>query len=224
MILPLNEVAGTALEAGKAVNEVSSLTTKIKSELPDLFNKSGNVEGLKNIEIRSAARSEYPSMFEKNEARGLTDVEKYKIKAETDWSDNVTDHIRSMEECKIYKDAGLQEVEIGGKKALIRGDIDWGQIDEKGRTNAQRIEKGLSPLDRDGNSIELHHIGQKADSPLAELTDKEHRYDGNDNVLHDKNKATEVHGEGNNWNKERQNYWQARAEYNREVMINVEHR
>ena len=220
-MLSFNEVVKTALEAGKAVNEVSSLTTEIRSEYPDLFKKSGNVEGLKNIEAQSATRVEYPSMFEKNEVRGLTDVEKDKIKAETGWSDNTVEHIRSMEEYKIYKDADLQEAEIGGKKALIRSDIDWGQIDEKGRTNAQRIEKGLSPLDRYGNSIELHHIGQKADSPLAELTDKEHRCDGNDNVLHDKNKTTEVHGEGNNWNNERQNYWHARAEYNKEVTLNV---
>ena len=219
-MLPLNEVARTALEAGKVVNEVSSFT-QIRTEYPDLFSRSNKIEGLKNIESQSSARVEYPSMFEKNEVRGLTDIEKDKIKAETGWSDNTVEHIRSIDECKIYKDADLQEAEIGGKKALIRNDIDWGQIDEKGRTNAQRIEKGLSPLDRDGNSIELHHVGQKADSPLAELTDKEHRCDGNDTVLHDKNQVTETHGDGNNWNSEKQNYWKARAEYNKEVKVNV---
>ena len=43
-MLPFNEVAKIALEAGKAVNEVSSLTTEIRGEYPDLFKKSGNLE------------------------------------------------------------------------------------------------------------------------------------------------------------------------------------
>ena len=71
-MLPLNEVARTALEAGKVVNEVSSFT-QIRTEYPDLFSRSNKIEGLKNIESQSSARVEYPSMFEKNEVRGLTD-------------------------------------------------------------------------------------------------------------------------------------------------------
>ena len=238
------DVGKSALEGVKEINPVSA----VRKEFPSMFErpdsagaKPSGLEGAKEgskLETPSASSTENLGMSEKaeavqqkdigaasaNEVRGLTDVERAKIKAETGWSDAIIDHIGSMEEYKIYKEAGLKEAEIGGKKALIRGDIDWGQVDEKGRTNAQRIEKGLSPLDKDGNSIELHHIGQKADSPLAELTGKEHRCDGNDTILHDKNKATETHGEGNNWNSERQDYWKARAEYNEEVKVNVEHR
>lgn len=146
--------------------------------------------------------------------RELTDEEKQRIKVESGWSDEVIDNLSSWEEYEIYRDAGLQEVEIGGRKALIRSDIDWNQCDEKGRTNMERAKQGLSPLDKDGNPIELHHIGQHADSPLAELTFEEHRCGGNDIVLHDKNKETETHGEGNTWNNERQNYWKDRYEYN----------
>ena len=107
-------------------------------------------------------------------------------------------------------------MEIGSKKCLIRNDIDWNQVDEKGKTNSERIKQGLSPLDKEGKKIQLHHIGQQADSPLAELTFKEHRCDGNDTILHDKKKETEIHGEGNNWDTERENYWKARACYNEE--------
>lgn len=145
---------------------------------------------------------------------GLTDEQKAKIKEETGWSDEIIDYIGSWEEYEIYKKAGLREVEIGGKKCLIRDDIDWNQVDEKGRTNAERVKKGLAPLDKNGEAIQLHHIGQHADSPLAELTFEEHRCNGNDTILHDKSKETETHGEGNTWDSERQNYWKDRSVYN----------
>ena len=50
-------------------------------------------------------------------------------------------------------------------------------IDPKsGMTNQELMEKGRSPYDaKTGERIELHHIGQEYDSPLAELTaDSEH--------------------------------------------------
>ena len=65
--------------------------------------------------------------------------------------------------------------------------------------------------------IELHHLGQKADSPLVELTEEEHRTgeyeDGkkNQSLWHDNTVETEVHGEGNNWDQERKTHWKARA-------------
>lgn len=142
----------------------------------------------------------------------LSDDEKKRIKEETGWSDEIINAIGSIEEYEIYKNAGLVEAEIGGKPALIRSDIDWGQIDEKGRTNAERAKQGLAPLDKNGDSIQLHHIGQHADSPLAELTFDEHRCGGNDTILHDKSIETETHGEGNTWNSERENYWKNREE------------
>lgn len=151
---------------------------------------------------------------------GLTDEEKLRIKEETGWSDEVINHIGSWEEYEIYKKAGLQEVEIGGKKCLIRGDIDWDQVDEKGRTNTERVKRGLAPLDKNGDAIQLHHIGQHEDSPLAELTFEEHRCNGNDTILHDKTKETEIHGAGNTWDSERQTYWKDRADYNEGVNNN----
>ena len=60
-------------------------------------------------------------------------------------------------------------------------------------------------------------MGQKADSPLVELTEEEHRTgnykDGkkNQSLWHDNSKETEVHGEGNHWDKERKEHWQSRS-------------
>ena len=157
-------------------------------------------------------QGEYETPSEANdETRSLTDEEKQRIKDETGWSDEIIDAIGSMEEYQTYKNAGLVEAEVNGKKCLIRTDINWDQVDEKGRTNRERVERGLSPLDENGKPIELHHIGQHADSPLAELTFEEHRCNGNDAILHNKGIETEDHGEGNTWNQERADHWRDRA-------------
>ena len=144
-----------------------------------------------------------------NGKEGLTDAEKAKIKEETGWSDEIIDAIGSMEEYQIYKDAGLEEAEINGKKCLIRNDIDWEQKDQMGRTNKERIEQGHPPINKDGNVIELHHIGQHNDSPLAELTVNEHRGKGNDTILHDKSKTSEIDRQA--FTKERCDHWEDRV-------------
>lgn len=140
---------------------------------------------------------------------GLTDEQKRRIKEETGWSDEIIDAIASIEEYEIYKKAGLVEAEINGKKCLVRSDIDWNQKDAMGRTNKERAEQGLSPVNKDGQVIELHHIGQHADSPLAELTIEEHRGKGNDLILHDKTKESEIDRQA--FSTERSNHWEARA-------------
>jgi hypothetical protein len=122
----------------------------------------------------------------------------------------VLDAIGSEAEAKIYEGANLEPAEVNGKDALIRTDIDYDQKDYMGTTNLDRMKSGRAPLDANGKPIELHHIGQKQDSPLAELTSAEHRGNGNDNVLHNKQKESEINRE--DFDKERKDYWKARAE------------
>lgn len=122
----------------------------------------------------------------------------------------VLDAIGSEAEAKIYGGANLEPAEVNGKDALIRTDIDYDQKDYMGTTNLDRMKSGRAPLDANGKPIELHHIGQKQDSPLAELTSAEHRGNGNDNVLHNKQKESEINRE--DFDKERKDYWKARAE------------
>ncbi|MCL1998237.1 MAG: HNH/ENDO VII family nuclease [Turicibacter sp.] len=132
------------------------------------------------------------------------------LSRESGWSTDITDFIRSTDEFRIYERARLTETDIGGRRALTRNDINWFQVDEFGRTNLQRIENGLAPLDTRNQSIELHHIGQERNSPLAELTIDEHRRGGNSGVLHPSG-TSDVHGEGSNWQVEREQYWRDRA-------------
>lgn len=145
-----------------------------------------------------------------NRQNQLTYTEKQKLKQETGWSDEAVDAIRSVKEAEIYKNAGLKETEINGKKYLIRDDIDFEQRDNFGLTNRERIQMKMSPYTRSGKKVELHHIGQRQDSPLAELTMQEHRGKGNDPILHDKKKQSEINR--SKFDKERTLYWKTRME------------
>lgn len=149
----------------------------------------------------------------------LSEEEKAKIKEETGWSDEIIDNIKNMDQYEVLKSAGLKEVEINGRKCLIKENIDLDYTDADGISNRERISRGLAPLDsKTGKPIELHHLGQKADSPLVELTEEEHRtgeYKNgkkNQTLWHDNTRNTEVHGEGSTWPKDRSDHWKTRSE------------
>lgn len=187
----VNELTNNGIENVKIDGEV------VLKKLNDIKNLTPEqlMEQMKKIfdSYNSENVSENDKLDENKESNeGLTDKEKAKIKEETGWSDEIINAITSMEEYEIYKKAGLVEAEIGGRKCLIRNDIDWEQKDALGRTNKERVEQGLSPINKDGKIIELHHIGQHTNSPLAELTPEEHRGKGNDGILHDKTKESEI--------------------------------
>lgn len=193
-------------------------------ELPDILyiertSRSALMEqcSLKTSETNNVNDSASETMETKSE--GLTDEEKAKIKEETGWSDEIIDNITNMKQYEVLKNAGLKEVEINGRKCLIKENIDLDYADKDGITNRERMARGLAPLDsKTGKPLHLHHLGQKADSPLIELTEEEHRtgeYENgkkNQSLWHDNTKVTEVHGEGNNWDQERKAYWKERIE------------
>ena len=144
-----------------------------------------------------------------HEGEGLSDREKKVLRESQGWYDELCNAISSFEEAEIYIEAGLKEVIINGKSCLIRQDIDLERRDEYGRTNRERMINGQPPLTQSGETIELHHVGQKKDAPLAELTTQEHRGQGNDAILHDKQKVSEI--DRAEFQKERESHWQNRA-------------
>ena len=154
----------------------------------------------------------------------LTDEERAKIKKATSWSDKIIDNIANMNQYEILKSADLVEAEVGGRKCLIKEKVDLDYVDKDGISNRDRMSRGLAPLDKEtGKPIELHHLGQKSDSPLVELTEEEHRtgecIDGkkNQSVMHDNTIKSEVHGEGNKWTQDRKLYWKERFEISTET-------
>lgn len=224
---------GANLETADSINRLDNSKLKDscenKMELPDdsgkhsfrndLPDDSGElIKDTADQEINlkeELCTSEFIQNSLETEKKQLTDEQKAEIKEETDWSDEIIDSIRSTKEYEIYKNADLKETEIDGKKCLIRSDIDWDQKDEMERTNKERVESKspdghLSPINKNGETVELHHVGQKSDSPLAELTKSEHIRNGNYSVLHDTQKA-ESEINRNDFNKEKRDYWIARA-------------
>lgn len=149
--------------------------------------------------------------FERVDLMALTDAERKYIEKDSGWSIETVDRIGSVQEYEVYKQAGLHEAKINERSCLIRSDIDWDQKDAMGRTNSERIEQGLAPYDRSGiTTIELHHIGQHPDSPLAELTMEEHRGKENYSVLHYKGGESEI--DRAVFDGERREHWKSRAE------------
>ena len=144
------------------------------------------------------------------EQNGLTDDEKGRIKEQTAWSDKIIDAIRTYDEAQVYMEAGLKEAEINGKPALIQPRID-GSAHNDSRwpewSNKDLAGEGYPPRDENGAPYELHHIGQKPNSPLAELTHEQHHCDGNFKVLHT---FEESSIDRMNFSKEREEYWMER--------------
>lgn len=113
---------------------------------------------------------------------------------ESKYSMEVISKFRNFEEYGVYKKANLKNTKVNGRDALVQN-IDWNYKsklpDGTIVTNLDRIDKNLSPIEAaTGKPYELHHIGQKPDSPLAVLTQAQHH--GNDAILHVSNKASEI--------------------------------
>ena len=185
-----------------AEKEVSQDSTRLKEAERD----KTEVDETKAKEAANEISNEKSaSEVDETDSTELTDEEKQRIKEESGWSDEIIDNIKNMDQYEILKNAELIETEINGKKCLIRKDFDLDYTDQDGISNRERIARGNVPLDcKTGEPIELHHLGQKADSPLVELTVTEHRTGEykddkkNQFLWHDNTKKTEVHGEGNN--------------------------
>lgn len=125
------------------------------------------------------------------------------------YSDEINEQITSIEEMEIYQDEGLLQKDVNNRPSLVQSDIDLNKKDVFGRSNLERAQNGLAPLDNNGSSFELHHINQGSDSPLAELKWDTHRGSNNYSILHDAKKSEINRSE---FDYERQNYWKARAQ------------
>lgn len=78
--------------------------------------------------------------------------------------------LSGLGEASVYMEEGLKGAKVGNEVALVLPDIDPDQMDPvRNWTNAERMERGLPPLTKTGEVVELHHIGQNADAPYAEI-------------------------------------------------------
>jgi len=114
----------------------------------------------------------------------------------------------SEDEREIYNNANLKKGNINGRDCLIRTDLNTDPSTLEGLHNLILMSNGNAPW-INGEPVDLHHIGQQMNSPLAELKIQEHRGAGNDAILHNKSRPSEINR--SEFIKERRAYWQARA-------------
>lgn len=95
-------------------------------------------------------------------------------------------------------------------KVYQRDDIiNKGKKDKRGRTNHQRMKKGLAPIGPDGKSINLHHMTQRNKSSIAEVTSTFHQK--NSRIIHINTNKTRSGINRKEFNKWKKSYWKNRA-------------
>lgn len=144
--------------------------------------------------------------------KGLTLQEAAVIQTESGYPLSVIKKFNNFEQYKICKKANLKSIQLKNNRIVLSRKINLKQKDEFGRTNLERMKLGNAPLDKNGISYELHHVGQEVDSPLAILTKEEHIQNGNDKIWHPNQKNSDVHSNSNNWDTQRKNIWRELAE------------
>lgn len=202
------------------IAERYELTDAPNGEVQQPFEVTENIEAQGGEKIQEGIpRSGLDETSEGVEWRDATDVSetteifRKTIKEETGWSDDIVNSIRNDGEYGVYKNADLKEGMVNGRPSLQR-EIDPSFKDDFGRTNMERMQNGLSPYDaKSGEKLELHHMGQRADSPFAELRENLDHGDGNHRILHDMKTESWRREPGNvsDYATQRSDYWKTRA-------------
>lgn len=168
----LYEESDTSELSESSENLIEETDTLDKSELVESEYDESNVSNSDDFQ-----ETEIIDDSDATESEDDAETVRAEINEKSNYSDEVNEKISSVEELEVYQKANLKEENIDGRTCLVRDDIDMEYIDPKsGMTNQELMEKGRAPYDaKTGERIELHHIGQDYNSPLAELTeDTEH--------------------------------------------------
>ncbi|MDC0934976.1 HNH/ENDO VII family nuclease [Pirellulales bacterium] len=97
-----------------------------------------------------------------------------------------------------------------GNKVFQRDDlIDPSLIDSRGRSNLERMKKGLAPLGPDGKSINLHHTIQTQGGAIAEVSQTFHQQ--NSKIIHINPNSTPSGIDRGLFDKWKRDYWKDRA-------------
>uniref|UniRef100_UPI0035CE8B70 HNH/ENDO VII family nuclease n=1 Tax=unclassified Bartonella TaxID=2645622 RepID=UPI0035CE8B70 len=107
---------------------------------------------------------------------------------------------------KAYKRDDLFDPNQRVKWRVNKKDV-WG-------TNIERMETGRAPIGFDGEPVELHHLKQTHEGPIAEMSKESHnKYNS---VIHAPSKTHQSLIEREKFNKWREEYWKERAKGYRE--------
>lgn len=99
---------------------------------------------------------------------------------------------------------------FGGNRVYQRNDlIDPSAVDKLGRSNLERMQAGIAPLGPDGRSINLHHLTQRPNGAIAEVTATMHQT--NSRVLHINPNTIPSGIDRGAFDAWRRSYWMSRA-------------
>ena len=108
------------------------------------------------------------------------------------------------------KNARWSRNEFRGMRVYQRNDlIDPNRVDKDGRTSLELMRQGRAPIGPDGERINLHHLNERNDGPLAELTQTMHSI--NTRTIHINPGTTPSGIDRNAFDTYRRNYWKNRA-------------
>lgn len=186
----MEEAVKAAALAGSDSFKWGAITGAITGGAQETAKYAKAMRALKGVELNKAITKQQAAVMQMESGYPVEVIKQY----------------QNLDQYNACKEIGLTSYMVDGKNALIR-DIDLNYLDEKGRTNLQRMQSGLAPLDPTGKAYELHHLGQKVDSPLAVLTRKEHREGDNHKLWHLFEKGSEVHIDDSAWNTQRKHFW-----------------
>jgi hypothetical protein len=126
---------------------------------------------------------------------------------------NVTDDIPTKKSYKQSRKNWNMETTVNGKKVYQNDDLfDPHQLDGMNRSNIERMEKGLAPLDFEGKSIELHHLIQHDKSSIAEITmDMHNKWNSTIHMYPNGGKPDGWKIDRDAFDKWRDSYWKNRA-------------
>lgn len=171
-------------------------------------------------EISKESAETAVALSERIAENGRAQIRK-KINDHCPYTTAVSEFIVSLEELVLYCDLGLQESCIT-RPCLIR-EINYElYVTAEGKTNYELMKNGGSPyaFDKPEGKIELHHIGQRQDSPLAELTAEEHKPAGRFRRLHLQNSGSwRTQETEKEFALERAVYWRRRAAKRYETLV-----
>jgi len=132
-------------------------------------------------------------------------------------NEKIADTLNQVE--SYFKSIGISDIEKELKesskierveeKIVAKRDITFKpcQKDATGRTNRERMKEGLAPIGTDGKSIELHHLKQKDNGIIIEVTNDEHnKYS---KTLHRYKDESEI--DRKKFEKWKRKYWKQRA-------------
>jgi hypothetical protein len=77
------------------------------------------------------------------------------------------------------------------------------------------MSEGRAPIGKDGNPVELHHDGQRADSPLKEMTPEDHRLGENFKKNHPNTGQQPSQIDRSKFNTDKEKYW--KEKYQKEI-------